>query len=955
MKVQIVKTKADNKGQCFLQSRIVYLLFTVWYMLFAFSGLFAAGTGRIRGRVIDAETKAPLAGVNIIVEGTLLGAATDEKGEYLIINVPAGTQTLNATYVGYEPQRMKDVLVILDQTVTVNFELKSTVIPVGAVEITANRPLLVRTQASTQRVITTDQFDKLPVATLGAIVNLSPGVVTSPSFGTHLRGGRPDEIVYFVDGISTSDPLYGYSAARINPQATAEVLVMSGGFDAEYGEAMSGIVQVITKEGHEKLRTRFKHTTDAFMPQSVNFGYNRTEFSLGGPGPIPKLRYFFSGEVFIAEDYEPRKHKLPHHNRQDYKLTGKFTYSIPLLSGLKLTADGFFSRDQWELYPYEREGAGGEDHLKFKYHLDHFMSRQERVRKAGLSANHMISPSTFYTVRYGYFWDERVQAVRDLEKEAEMGLKFGWRFWQDYQFKALDSIRARPTLIESLWMPWSKYTKQRDDVTNNPFGVYRAFFGEGDYRFFLFHGSTVHTLKADLTHNIGKIHELKTGIEFRQNYLFRRYNSLPWDPNPFVDSYDYKPVNLAVYFQDRMDFEDLVVRIGTRMDYLDPKAYKRANPSNIEDTTLVRAMTKLKISPRLGISFPIGERAKFRFSYGHFYQTPAYRYLYDNITSAAYSRGNMIIGNPDLSAQRTVAYEIGTEVLFTRILACDFTAYYKDIYDLIGVRYNPAGRMGFFPIVNEEFGNVRGFEIGLIKQLSNYWDARIGYGLSLAKGTASYGYEYYYERYAYGVDPVTGQEMEPPKRDYPLDFDERHTAKLDLGVDFPYDFVFIPLRNFKASALLSYGSGLPYTPRELSDRLNSGRRTAEKNSSRMPARFSTDCKISKGFTISKIKFNLVCDIYNLFNTKNVEWVYGYTGKPDDDGFADTVSPAQWANEADITINSRLYHPARDINSDGIISDVEEYIAYKTARKDRNNNPMNFGSPRQIRIGIDLEF
>ncbi len=340
-------------------------LFFAWrisifgFLIFAIGYLFGAETGRIRGRVIDAETKAPLAGVNIVVEGTTLGAATDEKGEYLITNVPAGIQTLTASYVGYEPQRMKDVLVILDQTVTVNFELKSTVIPVGAVEISATRPLLVRTQASTQRVITTDQFDKLPVATLGAIVNLTPGVVTSPSFGTHLRGGRPDEIVYFVDGISTSDPLFGYSAARVNPQATAEVLVISGGFDAEYGEAMSGIVQVITKEGHEKMQTRIKHTTDAFMPQSVNFGYNRSEFSIGGPTQIPKLRYFVSGEVFVAEDYEPRKHKLPHHNRQDYKLTGKLTYSLPLMSGLKLTADGFFSRDQWELYPYDRVGAGG--------------------------------------------------------------------------------------------------------------------------------------------------------------------------------------------------------------------------------------------------------------------------------------------------------------------------------------------------------------------------------------------------------------------------------------------------------------------------------------------------------------------------------------------------------------------------------------------------------------------
>ncbi|MBS4015803.1 MAG: TonB-dependent receptor, partial [Candidatus Latescibacteria bacterium] len=755
------RTLNENK---FKNLFVLFVLFVV--IVFP---LYAGETGRVIGKITDMDTKEPLPGVNIIVEGTTLGAATDNGGNYLISNVPAGNQVLTASYVGYEPVRMSGVLVISDQTVTINFNLRSTVIPVGAVEISAERPLIVRTQASTQRVITTDQFDKLPVASLGAIVNLSAGVVTSPAFGTHIRGGRPDEVVYFVDGISTSDPLYGYSAARINPQATAEVLIISGGFDAEYGEAMSGIIQVITKEGREKLSARLKYTTDALMPKSLNFGYHRTEMSIGGPTPVDKLRYFLSGEIFIAEDHAPRKHKLPHQNREDYKLTGKITYSLPVAAGLKLTGDGFFAREQWELHPYERDGSGALNHIGFKYHLDRFLSRQEQVRKAGLSANHMLSSNTFYTVRYGYFWDERVLAVRDLDKEKELGYSFGWRFWQNYQFKALDAVKADPSIISGI-LPG--YEQQRNNVVNNPFGVNNLFYGIGDYRVFLYHGSQVHTLKGDLTHNIGKIHELKSGLEFKLNSVFRRNNSLPWDPNPFFDSYDFDPLNIAAYVQNRMDFEDLVIRAGLRFDFLDPNAYKRANPTNIEDTSKIAALQKFKLSPRLGVSFPIGEQAKFRFSYGHFFQTPAFRYLYDNIGDAAYRRGNQIIADPDLRAQQTIAYEIGSEVLLTPILAADFTAYYKDIYDLIGIRFIPAVPTGYYPIQNDDYGNVRGFEVGLIKQLSDYWSGRLSYGLSFAKGTASYGYEYYYERYAYGVDPVSGREMQPPKADFVLDFDE---------------------------------------------------------------------------------------------------------------------------------------------------------------------------------------
>jgi len=950
-----IKYKISNIKYFLILAALCSLLTTRYSLLT--TNLYAGETGRVRGYIFDTDTRSPLVGVNVIVEGTQLGASTDEAGTYLISNIPAGNQTITASYVGYEPVRMKGVLVILDQTVSANFNLRSTVIPVGAVEVSAERPLMVRTQASTQRVITTDQFDKLPVATLGAIVNLTAGVVTSPAYGTHLRGGRPDEIVYFVDGIATSDPEYGYSAARVNPQATAEVLIISGGFDAEYGEAMSGIIQVITKEGKENLSGRIKHTTDAFLPKSLNFGYNRTGLSAGGPTPIAKLRYFLSGEVFFTKDYEPRKYQLPHHDRQDYKLNGKITYTIPVASGIRLTADGFLDRDQWDLYPYEREGSGSLNHIGFKYNLDHFMARQERVRTAGLTANHMLTKNTYYTIRYGYFWNERIQAVRNLAEEESLGYEFGARFWQDFQFNALDAVRADPTdsTIKNI-LP--DYVQQRNNVVNNPFGVNNLFYGEGDYRYFMLHGSTVHTFKSDLTHNIGKAHELKVGIEARKNYLFRRYNSLPWDPNPFYDFYDFKPLNAAAYVQDRMDFEDLVLRVGLRFDYLDPNARKRANPTNIEDTSTVQALQKYKISPRIGISYPIGEKAKFRFSYGHFFQTPPYRYLFENIGDAGYRRGNQIIADPDLQAQQTIAYEVGLEVLLSSGFATDFTAYYKDIYDLIGIRFIPAVPTGYYPIVNEEYGNVRGFEIGFTKQLANYWSSRLSYGLSIAKGTASYGYEYYYERYAYGVDPVSGREMLPPKADYPLEFDERHSAKLDVGIDLPSDFSFMPAQNLKATMLFNYGSGLPYTPREaeLRQGLNSGRRTAEKNSARMPARFTADCRISKGVVIArKFKLNLVCDITNLFNTKIVEWVYGATGLPDDDGNAITYAIRANNPADDINLFYSSYHPARDINSNGIVDDGEEFISYKVAWIDFVNNPMNYGAPRQIRFGIDFEF
>jgi len=909
----------------------------------------AAEYGSIRGRVTDASTGEPLVGASVVVEGTSLGGATDVRGEYLVTNVPVGTITLSASYISYQTQQLTDVLVIIDQTVTMDFRLSTGHIEVGPVIIRSARPNIVRTGASSGEVMDAEQISKLPVQSLADIVRMQTGIVTSPAYGQHLRGGRPDEVAYFVDGVPTSDPLYGYQAARVNPEATAEVVVISGGFDAEYGEAMSGIIQVITKEGKDVTQGRFGYTTDELFPGGLNFGDNRYEVSVGGPMPgLNKLRYFVSGELYFTDDCNPMRYRLDHQDRQDCKGTLKLTYALPLQEGMRITANGFVSREQYGLYPYTRDD---ENHLGFKYNLDHFLSRRERVKKGDISVNHMLTKGTFYTVRLGYFGDNRCQSVRDLQREAAER-NYSLRFWEDYIFKAEDTVLKDASV---LFHPMPGYLEQSKSNTNNPWGVYNLFYGTGDYRGFLLHWSDVFTLKGDITHNVGRVHEFKVGFEARQNYLSRRYNSLPWDPNPFVDSYDVHPLNAAMFVQDRMDFEDLVVRAGLRADYLDPEAWKRADPTNIEDTSLIAAKQKFKLSPRLGVSFPITARTKFRFSYGHFFQTPAYQYLYNNITSAAYARGNQIIGNPDLLAQQTIAYELGLEQELTPVVVADLTAYYKDIFDLMGTRFTPAVPMGYFPLVNEEYGSVRGIELGLQKSLSNSWNARVSYGLSLARGTASYTYEWYYERYRYGVDPITGLELEPPRRDYALEFDERHNAKLSLGCDFPEDVAFIPVRDVSGTIMFSYGSGLPYTPREVR-KLNAGRQTAERNSARMPARFNTDLNASKAIRLGGLRLGLNVIITNLFNNQTVQWVYGATGLPDDDGYISTYSPANWILDPDVTLlNTSKYNAVRDHNHDGYITDAEEYVAYKMGYLDFVDDPANWGAPRQIKVGLTLEF
>jgi hypothetical protein len=225
----------------------------------------------------------------------------------------------------------------------------------------------------------------------------------------------------------------------------------------------------------------------------------------------------------------------------------------------------------------------------------------------------------------------------------------------------------------------------------------------------------------------------------------------------------------------------------------------------------------------------------------------------------------------------------------------------------------------------------------------------------MARGTASYFSEWYYERYRYGIDPVTGHEMDPPKRDYFLDFDERHAVRADVSLQLPRDFSVAVMRDVQWTLLFSFGSGLPYSVRELKQGLNSGRVIGENFSARMPPRYSVDTRLSKGVHLGPLAVSLVLDITNLFDFQNVEWVYGFTGKANDDGYAAIFSPADWAGNVPITVASGTYSPCRDLDHNGYITPEEEYNAYKTAYKDFVDNPNNYGAPRQVRLGISVEF
>ena len=232
-----------------LKNHTFKLILTVLSLLFIISANSIAGTtGKIAGKVIDATTGEPLIGANVIIMGTTLGAATDFNGNYFIINIPPGKYQVKASLVGYNSIITQNVKVSVDQTTSLDFKLHEEAVEMSDVVIVATRPIVQKDLTSTQSNISGDDINMLPLEDVQAVVNLQAGVVNG-----HFRGGRLGEVQYLVDGVSTNDVFTGLPSMQAEVNSIAEVQVITGTFNAEYGNALSGVVNYVTKEGGDKL------------------------------------------------------------------------------------------------------------------------------------------------------------------------------------------------------------------------------------------------------------------------------------------------------------------------------------------------------------------------------------------------------------------------------------------------------------------------------------------------------------------------------------------------------------------------------------------------------------------------------------------------------------------------------------------------------------------------------
>ena len=224
--------------------------------ILGFSTAFGGTTGKITGKVVDKTAGEPLIGSNVILEGTILGAATDIEGRYFILNIPPGVYSLKARMIGYSTTVVTDVRVSVDFTTRIEFELSTSVLELGGVEVIATTPIIKMDLTSTRAVIGAETISEMPVESFDEILELQAGIVRGSDNKIHIRGGRASEIIYLIDGIPVNDPYSNEISVEVDNDAIQELQVISGTFNAEYGRAMSGVVDIVTKDGGRKLSKR---------------------------------------------------------------------------------------------------------------------------------------------------------------------------------------------------------------------------------------------------------------------------------------------------------------------------------------------------------------------------------------------------------------------------------------------------------------------------------------------------------------------------------------------------------------------------------------------------------------------------------------------------------------------------------------------------------------------------
>ncbi len=909
----------------FIRANSILLLLLLVFSEFAFAGT----TGKISGTALD-DAGVPLAGVQVFIEGTTKGTLTDVDGKYSIVNLKPGKYVVVFRFLGFTSYRVENVEVIVDKTTTVDATLREAVIEGEEVVVVAERPIVEKDRTTTTAYVSSEQLESLPIASVGEAINQQAGVVDG-----HFRGGRLGEVAYLVNGVPINNAYNNSASFEVEQNMVSSLEVISGVFNAEYGQALSGVVNIVTKGVSNEWSGNFLGyvggyastrefdlvrrigdegsflTINDFETEKVNFfdaaspvGTQDVQFSIGGPiikdklGIQTTIRYFSQeGHLFGRNLFQPSDLSFNVNNGApntwiisstgdgDFEAVN-FNDRYSLNASLVFEASSRLKID-YNIFLQDLQGRNY-DH-GFKYNPDGINNYYGLTQTHILGARYTLGSNTFANLSYSYLRDEG-------------------------EFKLYDD----PT--DDRYEPVSK------GATSGEYG----FLLGGNYLSSSRDLTETHTVVGDITSQLSNEIQVKTGFSFRRHAIDNNSAGILVDEltnevipttNPFQNNaLAANPIEAAAYAQTKIELANLIINAGLRLDYFDAdyEVARRydlpdADGDGFLDETYTQngqtisnrkpSDTKMYVSPRLGVAFPMSETGVLRFSAGLFYQNPQLTFVYANPNFQIDNAASQVnFGNANLDPERTLSFEIGLQQALTDEMGLDVTVFAKDIRNLTTVEFitnNPVPRGRN---VNIDYGTIKGFTLSLYQRSNGPVSWTLDYTLQFATGSASDPAETFQRRIS-GLDPVIRLRR--------LNWDRRNVLNATLSYTTNIGLSFSTLNTLR--------TGTPYTT------VRNDSRSFINNNEDRPLVFNTDLRAYYKPPKLKYDLQLFLQVDNVFDISPDFAVYDDTGL------------ATESVQASRDIRAGAF--ARGLNS------IEEYVL------DRSR----VGAPRVVQVGLSYRF
>ena len=825
--------------------------------LILFTGFLFSSNGKLTGTITQKSDNAPAVGVNIMITDTYLGAASGQDGRFVILNIPPGTYSVRVDAFGFSSVVLQNVRITTSQTTEINIKLDESVVEGQEVTVVAERPLIQKDLTASQRVTTAKEIADMPVESFLGVLSTHAGVNKSADGALHVRGGRSNEVGYYIGGVSMSNPFFTNSlAVGLSNKALEEMKLVSGAFNAEYGNAMSGVVNVKVKDGGKDYQGSLSYYAGDYNSNAEDIFPNISDQSFTAnttldafvsgpviPGLGDKLTFNISVRRNQSEGYLNgiREHSpgdfayFPPSGNWYIQMSGDSSY-VPMNPS---ESNNFLSKFTWRLSPrikISTQSIMSQSQSKsyshaYKYNPDGIATGYTQNNNHSLQINHSLSAKSFYEGNV-FFSDTDYK-------------NYLYSDTLDQRYVNTDYINTEPTSATFL-------------------------FG-GTQMGHTYRNSKSVGGKFDFTSQISSNHEIKTGFSFRNDNLVERNLTVLYDQNfdeptvlsenksPYHIFYDKDAVQYSAYIQDKMEYSSMIMNLGIRYDAFVPNDSTIANLLYPE-ADQKEAKTKTMVSPRIGVSLPITDKGIFHFSYGHFYQMPTLRNLYRESYFGAGLAPT--VGNPDLKPEKTVLYEFGFQQQFGNLIGMDFNVFHKDIRELLAlqsIRYNSPnyGPSNYSIYLNKDYGSARGLTLSITKRYdpvsrTSLW---VDYTYQKSEGNSVNSGSFYFSA-------LSGTEEE--KLIVPLSWDQSHLLNTTLIVGDP--------SKTTLGIIGKISTGWPYTPS-----IPNANFIPKPNSGRKPVQRNVDAKLETRVSVKGYRVALFVRVYNLFDLRNERYVFDDTG------------------------------------------------------------------------------